>query len=212
MTTTEVDELIGVLSFERTQNMTYEEQIKFLTETELPHWEKKLKETEDKDSVRAKQLESVVEVLQLKADLARMKINEPPQSEFVKGVLKSETEDGDISRFKKFQKWAKENLTSLSAIAISAAGIVTTIVIAGRKTIKAGSNAVKKVARALYEVAKKVAPVFGAVLNIIGSALSLAAKGLNWVSKNLWSLALLIVYVLISKINGLRRRRNLRRG
>ena len=104
LTTTEVDELIGVLSFERTQNMTSEEQIKFLTETELPHWESKLEETQDKDSVRAKQLESVVEVLQLKADLARMKINEPPQSEFAKSVLKNETEDGDISRFKKFQK------------------------------------------------------------------------------------------------------------
>ena len=186
--------------------MTSEEQIKFLTETELPHWEKKLKETENKDSVRAKQLESVVEILQLKADLVRMKINEPPQSEFVKGVLKNETDDGDISRFKKFQKWAKENLTSLSAIAISAAGIVTTVVIAGRKTIKAGSNAVKKVAKALYAVAKKVAPVFGAALNLLGSILTSTAKGLIWVSKNLWSLALLIVLFLINKINETRKR------
>ena len=48
LTTIEVDELIGVLSFERTQNMTSEEQIKFLTETELPHWEKKTKRRKTK--------------------------------------------------------------------------------------------------------------------------------------------------------------------
>ena len=140
-----------------------------------------------------------------------MKINKPPQSEFVKGVLKSETENGDVSRFKKFQKWAKENLTSLSAIAISAAGIVTTVVIAGRKTIKAGSNAVKKVAKALYAAAKKVAPVFGAVLNLLGSILTSTAKGLSWVSKNLWSLALLIVFFLVNKIND-KRTTSLRRS
>ena len=90
----------------------------------------------------------------------------------------------------------------LSAVAISAAGIITTIVIAGRSAKKAGARGTKKFAKALAEVGKKVAPVLGAALSVIGSVLSLTAKGLDWVSKNLWSLALLNVFLLINKING----------
>ena len=202
LTKAEVDALIGVLSFDKTQKMTREEQIKFLTEAEIPHWKEKLT---DDDSVRNKQIEGVIEMMELKADPLRIKNNMKPETDFVKNLKKKESETGDISRFRRFSKWAKENLLALSAVAISAAGIITTIVIAGRSAIKAGAQGTKKFAKALAEVGKKVAPVLGAVLSVIGSVLSLTAKGLDWVSKNLWSLALFIVYVLI---NGFRRRRN----
>ena len=195
LTKAEVDALIGVLSFDKTQKMTPEEQIKFLTEAEIPHWKEKLTE---EDSVRNKQIEGVIEMMELKADALRMKNNMKPETDFVKNLIKTESETGDISRFRRFSKWAKENLLALSAVAISAAGIITTIVIAGRSAIKAGVQGKKKFAKALAEVGKKVAPVLGAVLSVIGSVLSLTAKGLNCISKNLWSLALLIVYFLIN--------------
>ena len=144
-------------------------------------------------------------MMELKVDALRIKNNMKPETDFIKNSIKAESETGDISRFRRFSKWAKENLLGLSAVAISAAGIITTIVIAGRFVIEAGARGTKKFAKALAEVGKKVAPVLGAALSVIGSVLSLTAKGLDWVSKHLWSLALLIVYFLI---NGFRRRRN----
>ena len=85
LTKAEVDALIDVLSFDRTQKMTPEEQIKFLTEAELPHWREKLKEAKKEDenrgeaSVRTKQLTGVVEVMELKADILRIRNNINPR-------------------------------------------------------------------------------------------------------------------------------------
>ena len=176
-----------------------------MTEAEIPHWKEKLEEAkkQDADSVRTKQITGVVETMELKADAIRIKNNMKSETDFVLNLIKTESETGDISRFRRFSKWAKENLLGLSAVAISAAGIIMTIVIAGRSAIKAGAPGTKKFANAIAEVGKKVAPVLGAVLSVIGSVLSLTAKGLDWVYRNLWSLALLVVYVLV---NGLRKR------
>ena len=200
----EVEDQLRRLSFDKTQKMTPEEQIKYLTEAEIPHWKEKLEEAkkQDTDSVRTKQITGVVKMMELKADALRIKNNMKPETDSVRDLIKAESETGDISRFRRFSKWAKENLLGLSAVAISAAGIITTIVIAGRSAMKAGARGTKKFAKALAEVGKKVAPVLGAVLSVIGSVLSLTAKGLDWVLKNLWSLALLNVFLLINKING----------
>ena len=146
LTKAEVDALIGVLSFDKTQKMTPEEQIKFLTEAEIPHWKEKLT---DDDSVRNKQIEGVIEMMELKADALRIKNNMKPETDLVKNLIKAESETGDISRFRRFSKWAIENLLGLSAVAISAAGIITVIVIAGRSAIKAGARGTKKFAKAL---------------------------------------------------------------
>ena len=187
LTKAEVDALIGVLSFDRTQKMTPKEQIKFLTEAELPHWREKLNEAKqvDKNSVRTKQLTGVVEVMELKADMLRIRNNQKPETGLVKKLIKTEAKIGDISRLRRFTNWARENLLGFSAIAISAAGIITTIVIARRGAVKAGARATKKFARSLAKVAEKVAPVLGAVLNIVGKVLTLGAKGLDWLSRNL---------------------------
>ena len=129
LTKAEVDALIGVLSFDRTQKMTPKEQIKFLTEAELPHWREKLKEAqkEDENSVRTKQLTGVVEIMELKADMLRIRNNIKPETGLVKKLIKTEAKIGDITRLRRFTKWAKENLMGLSAVAISAAGIITTV-------------------------------------------------------------------------------------
>ena len=202
LTKAEVDALIGVLSFDRTQKMTPKEQIKFLTEAELPHWREKLKEAkkEDKNSVRTKQITGVVEIMELKADMLRIRNNIKPETGLVKKLIRTEAKIGDISRLRRFTNWAKENLLGLSAVAISAAGIITTIVIAGRGAVKAGARATKEFAKGLAKVAEKVAPVLGAVLNLVGNVLKLGAKGLDWVSRNLWSLALLIVYLVNNEL------------
>ena len=195
------------LSFDRTQKMTPEEKIKFLTEAELPHWREKLKEAKKEDengveaSVRTEQITGIVEVMELKADTLRIRNNIKPETGLVKNLIKTDARIGDISRLRKFTNWARENLLGLSAVAISAAGIITTIIIAGRGAVKAGARATKKFAKGLAKVAEKVAPVLGALLNLVGNVLKLGAKGLDWVSRNLWSLALLIAYLAYDKLS-----------
>ena len=83
LTKAEVDALIGVLAFDKTQKMTPEEQIKFLTEAEIPHWKEKLEKAKKQDaqSIRTKQIEGVVEMMELKADALRIKNNVKPETE-----------------------------------------------------------------------------------------------------------------------------------
>ena len=197
LTKAEVDELIGVLSFDRTGTMSPEDQIKTLTEVEIPFWKEKLNESEERSqgSVRSKQITGIIEMLEIKSDVLRIRNNQKPETDLVKKLIKEEVETGDISRFKRFSKWAKENTFGLSAVLISAAGILTTILVAGRGAIRSGARATKNFASVLAKIAKKLATVFGALLNLIGSVLSLGARGLTWLANNLWSLALLLAYL-----------------
>ena len=199
LTKAEVDELIGVLSFDRTGTMSPEDQIKTLAEVEIPFWKEKLKDSEE-GSVRSKQIEGIIEMMEIKSDVLRIRNNQKPETDLVRKLVKGEVETGDISRLKRFSKWARENTFGLSAVLISSAGILTTILIAGRGVIRSGARATKNFASILAKVAKKLAPIFGAVLNLVGSALSLGAKGLAWLSNNLWTLALLLAYLAYEEI------------
>ena len=138
--------------------------------------------------------------MELKADMLRIRNNIKPETGLVKKLIRTEAKIGGISRLKRFTNWARENLLGLSAVAISVAGVITTVVIAGRGAVRAGARATKKFAKGLAKVAEKVAPVLGAVINLVGSVLKLGAKGLEWVSSNLWSLALLIVYLVYNEL------------
>jgi hypothetical protein len=46
-----------------------------------------------------------------------------------------EQQEEDISRLQRFKEWAKENLLGLSAITITVAGIITTVVIGARRPL-----------------------------------------------------------------------------
>ena len=75
----------------------------------------------------------------------------------------------------------------ISAVAISIAGIITTIIISARKVIKQG-------AKAIANVAKKLGPLIGPILNLIAQMLTWGAKGIEFLSKNLWLLAIALAY------------------
>ena len=199
LTKAEVDELIGVLSFDRTGTMSPEDHIKTLTEVEIPFWKEKLNESEE-GSVRSKQITGIIEMMEIKSDVLRIRNNQKPETDLVKKLIKEEAQTGDISRLRRFSKWAKENAFALSAVLISAAGILTTILIAGRGAIRSGARATKNFASVLAKIAKKLAPVFGALLNLIGSVLSLGAKGLAWYANNFWTLALLLAYLAYEEL------------
>ena len=118
LTKAEVDEIIGVLAFDRTGNMSPEDQIKTLTEVEIPFWKEKLNESEEQSqgSVRSKQITGIIEMLEIKSDVLSIRNNQKPETDLVKKLIKEEVETGDISRFKRFSKWAKENTFGFSAV------------------------------------------------------------------------------------------------
>ena len=107
-----------------------------------------------------------------------------------------EQQEKDISRLQKFKEWAKENIAGLSALAISIAGIITTIIVGTRKAIIKGAQATSKFAKAVANIGKKLWPLLGPLLNILAQAISLGAKGLAWLSRNLWVPAIAFAWFL----------------
>ena len=97
-----------------------------------------------------------------------------------------------ITRFERFKKWAKKKHRSISVVAISVAGIITTVV-------KKGAQATSKFAKALAKVGEKVAPVISGLLNLAAKLLTLSADAVGFLAKNLWLLAVGIAYVLYKK-------------
>ena len=107
-----------------------------------------------------------------------------------------EQQEEDVSRLQRFKEWAKENLLGLSAITITVAGIITTVVIGARKAIVKGAQAVGKFAKALANLGKKLGPILAPLFNIIAGHVSLGAKGLAWLASNLWVLAIAVAWLI----------------
>lgn len=122
----------------------------------------------------------------LQADNIRLKTNEKPIHDETIEIINEETSTSDLGRLERFKRWARENLVGLSAIAITIAGIVTTVVIAGRKAVKQAANATGKLAKALVNIGKKLGPLIAPILNLMAQAISWGAKGIEFLSKNLW--------------------------
>jgi hypothetical protein len=118
-------------------------------------------------------------------------------------VMQRELEEGrqaqeeDISRFHKFVKWLGKEKVGLTGVAVSMAGLITTLLIHARGAITGTAKATSKVAKALANLAKKAGPILVPILNAIATALSWGAKGIAWLASHLWVLAVaaaLMVY------------------
>jgi hypothetical protein len=118
-------------------------------------------------------------------------------------VMQKELEEGrqaqeeDISRFRKFVKWLGKEKVGLTGVAVSMAGLITTLLIHARGAIIGTAKATSKVAKALANLAKKAGPILVPILNAIATALSWGAKGVAWLASHLWVLAVaaaLLVY------------------
>ena len=107
-----------------------------------------------------------------------------------------EDQEEDITRLQKIQKWLKENLVGLSAVGISIAGIITTIIMAERKALVKGGQALGSFGKSVVNVLKSLVPVLTPLLNILATVLSWAAKGIAWLASNLWALVLFGVLLL----------------
>ena len=153
---------------------------------------------EEPTKAKSKQalFDSLERTAKLQADNERLKNNEKPIHDETLEIINDETQASDLGKLERFKEWARNNLIGLSAIAITIAGIVTTVVIAGRKAVKSAAKATGKLAKALVNIGKKLGPLIAPLLNLMAQAISWGAKGLEFLSKNLWLLAVAFAWLL----------------
>ena len=203
LTEQELREFAGVLN---PKGPTAEVRIKAL-EVQADHWKSVRKETEsaaekgspnevERAKLELSKIESLEKTAKLQADFERLKNNEKPIHDETLDIINDEIQENDLSKLERFKQWARENLIGFSAIAISIAGIITTVVIAGRKAVKETAKGVGTVAKALFNLGKKLGPLIAPMLNILATAVSWGVKGLEFLSKNLWLLVIILLWFL----------------
>ena len=140
--------------------------------------------------------DSLEKTARLQADSERLKNNEKPIHDESLEIIDDEIQTNDLSRLEKFKEWAKRNLIGISAIAITLAGIATTVIIAGRSAVKATAKATGKLAKALVNLGKKLGPLIAPLLNLMAQAISWGARGIAFLSKNLWMIVIAFAWFL----------------
>ena len=154
---------------------------------------------DEPNELRSKLYEEMAYVCALKADEIRLRRNQRPESELARSIVEEEAQNNDLTRFERFKRWTKKNLGGISVVAISVAGIITTIVMGARNAVKRGARATSKFAKTLSKIAEKAASVLGALLNLAAKVLTLGAKAVGFLSEHLWILAVAIAYALYER-------------
>ena len=212
LTEQELREFAGVLN---PKGPTAEVRIKAL-EVQADHWkaerekveklvEKGSAEEVEKAKFEITKLKSLEKTARLQADFERLKNNEKPIHDETLNIINDEIQENDLSKLERFKQWAKENLIGFSAVAISIAGIITTVVMAGREAIKNTAKGAGRVAKALFNLGKKLGLLIAPILNILATAVSWGVKGLEFLSKNLWLLVIILLWFL-TKMSTLKKR------
>ena len=186
------------------QKTQYDAKIAGLKE-DTKHW----KDLEEKEQDPTKKLlyKTAKELCITKKSLMEVRAGNRPESKEAQTTIGEETERNDLTRFERFKKWAKENITGVSAVAISIAGIITAAVMTGRNAIKKVAKPVGQFGKALANIAKKAGPAIATILNILTQALTWGAKALEFLSKNLWLVALFLTYLLYDTLKDRYKRR-----
>ena len=139
-------------------------------------------------------------------DNANLEMGQQPETEEGKHRYREIVRENIRTKFERFRKWAKENLGALTAIAISIAGIITTVVVAGKKTIVGASKGLGAVGKALAGLAKSALPILVPILNLLSTILSWGAKGLAFLAQNLWIVAILIAGAIYKYLQSKRKK------
>jgi hypothetical protein len=133
-------------------------------------------------------------------------MGQQPESEEGRHRLRDIVREDIRTKFERFRKWAQANLGVLTAIAISIAGIITTVVVAGKKTIMGASRELGAAGKALAKFAKAALPILVPILNLLSTILSWGTKGLAFLAKNLWILAILIAGAIFKYLQNRRKK------
>ena len=175
------------------QKDQYDAKIAGLKE-DIKHW----KNLEEKEQNPTKKLlyKTAKELCITKKSLMEVRAGKRPESEEAQTMIGEETERNDLTRFQRFKKWAKKNITGVSAVTISVAGSITAAVMTGRNALKKVAKPMGQFGKALANIAKKAGPAIATILNILAQALTWGAKALEFLSRNLWMVALFLTYLL----------------
>ena len=170
------------------------------------HW----KNLEEKEQDPTKKLlyKTAKELCIAKKSYMEVRANQRPESEEALSMIQEEARTNDLTRSERFKRWAKENITGVSAVAISVAGIITTVVISGRNAVKKGAKAVGQFGKALANLAKKAGPAIATILNVLAQVLTWGAKALEFLSRNLWIVALFLTYLVYDTVKGRMKSKN----
>ena len=170
------------------------------------HW----KNLEEKEQDPTKKLlyKTAKELCITKKSYMEVRANQRPESEDALSMIQEEARTNDLTRFERFKKWAKGNLVGVSAVAISVARIITTVVISGRNAVKKGVKAVGQFGKALANLARKAGPAIATILNVLAQALTWGAKALEFLSRNLWIVALFLTYLVYDTVKGRMKSKN----
>ena len=150
------------------QKVQYDAKIAGL-KVDIEHW----KDLQEKEQDPTKKLlyKTSKELCIAKKSYMEVKVGFRPKSEDALSMIEEETERNDLTRFERFKKLAKENITGVSAVAIPVAGVVTAAVMAGRNAAKKGAKAVGNFGKALANLTKKAGPAIATILNILAQVL-----------------------------------------
>ena len=187
------------------QKEQYDGKIKSL-KINAGHW--KYLEQQEQDPTKKQLYKTVKELCLAKKSYMEVKAGFRPESEEALSMIQEEAERNDLTRFERFKKWAKENLVGVSAVAISVAGIITTVVISGRNAVKKGAKAVGQFGKALANLAKKAGPAIATILNVLAQVFTWGAKALEFLSRNLWIVALFLTYLVYDTVKERMRSKN----
>ena len=179
------------------------ERVKFL-KIESKRLEKEL-ETET-DPERRQVMQEGKDLADRGIDNAKLEMGQQPETEEGKHRFREKIREDIRTKFERFRKWAKENLGVISAIAISIAGIITTVVVAGKKTIVGASKGLGAVGKALAGLEKSALPILVPILNLLSTILSWGAKGLAFLAQNLWIVAVLIAGAIYKYLQSRRKK------
>ena len=170
-------------------------------------WKAKAVEERTNGNIRkAEMYDAFSKVAELKADELRLRTNQKPKGDLATEMVKEEADENVLTRFEKFKKWARENITGISVVAISIAGVITTVVMGAKKALIRGARAVGKFGRAVANIAKKFGPVLSALGKLISKVLTLGAKGIMFLSRNLL-LAVALAYFIYNEYKARRGQR-----
>ncbi len=171
----------------------------------IGHW--RYMEQQERNPTKKQLYKTAKELCIAKKSYMEVRANQRPESEEALSMTREEVERNDLTRFERFKRWSKENLVGVSAVAISVAGIITTVVISGRNAMKKGAKAVGQFGKALANLAKKAGPAIATILNVLAQVLTWGAKALGFLSRNLWIVALFLTYLVYDTIKERAKRR-----
>ena len=160
----------------------------------------------EKAKGQASLYDSLEKTARLQADSERIKNNEKPIHDESLEIIDDEIQTNDLSRLEKFKEWAKRNLVGISAIAITLAGIATSVIMAGRKAVRSTAKATGKLAKALVNLGKKLGPLIAPFLNLMAQAISWGAKGIAFLAKNLWMIVIAFAWFLFEAYRSYRKK------